>query len=578
MLTACAGSTVDPNDDVVIDPTRVSDIFSDDLFTDDEPSSSNAGSTSSTGNKTQPVAGDTSSQPTNADDNNLVGNTYKSGFPIAKDKITLKILTYSRPEHARDWNLMRFSQEYEKMTNIHIEWSIVPQDSIVDQVKIMLQTQSYPDILIVPPAAMSDSDVYTYGTQNVLWDISGSMTTYAPNLYKLLKDEKSLRIAVQQQNGSIYSLPYIQSDYPGVTGHAWTINKKWLDDLRLDIPTTTQELENVLIAFRDRDPDGDGQANQIPLMTFCYMPEMFGPWGVYFDWAGNVMVDNNGKIQYVFTMNEMRNAVLYWKKLRTQNLISIPFTERSVTEMAQMINSGRVGMFLWNSPYSAISPDVLKDYVVIDVPKAESEVGSNITAGVMRADSHVRGNSTFIFNTSKNKEAALRWLDYFYSYEGNAFKTYLDVGYKYLKKDSSGAVYRDIAEDANTLEDTPGYVIPGIYDNYFYNGYFAQNPNTSEREKFSSEWKKTVDSLYKDSIPKYIFPDLTFNASEIRTIKKYEQYLGTNINWYCITRMIEGGSDVPDPNTAWSTWVNEKKKSGLEEYLSVFQKAYDRVK
>ena len=29
------------------------------------------------------------------------------------------------------------------------------------------------------------------------------------------------------------------------------INKKWLDYLKLDVPTTTEELEQVLIAFRD---------------------------------------------------------------------------------------------------------------------------------------------------------------------------------------------------------------------------------------------------------------------------------------------------------------------------------------
>ncbi len=29
------------------------------------------------------------------------------------------------------------------------------------------------------------------------------------------------------------------------------INKKWLDYLKLDVPTTTEELEQVLIDFRD---------------------------------------------------------------------------------------------------------------------------------------------------------------------------------------------------------------------------------------------------------------------------------------------------------------------------------------
>lgn len=53
--------------------------------------------------------------------------------------------------------------------------------------------------------------------------------------------------------------------------------------------------------------------------------------------------------------------------------------ERSSTEMAQMINGGKVGMFLWGDPYNGVKPDVLKNYVVIDVPKASSGVGANYT-------------------------------------------------------------------------------------------------------------------------------------------------------------------------------------------------------
>ena len=595
MLAACSGGGPSASEPDVADVSDVPDIFGDDtLFGDDEESQpgtavsgevsvsgqgNNHTSSGSSGQQTssRPVAGNTSSAPPNSGTENLVGNTYTKGFPIVKDKVTLTVMTYSRPSHAKDWDAMRFSQKYEELTNIKIKWSVVPQASILEQSKIMFQTQNYPDILVVPAGILYDSDVYTYGTQNVLWDVSQSMKTYAPNLYNLLKDDKVMRMAVQQQNGSIYSLPYINSDYPGAPGHAWTINKKWLDKLGMSVPKTTEDLEKVLLAFKNNDPDGDGIQNQIPLMTFCWMPEFFGPWGIYFDWANNVMLDNSGKTQFVFTMDEMREAVLYWKNLKKQNLLDIPWAERTSTEMAQIINGGKVGLFLWADPYNGVSTDVLKDYVVMDVPKATSGVGANLTPGVMRHNASVQGNSTFIFNACKNKEAALRWLDYFYSYEGNAFKTYLDVGYKYLHQDSSGQVYVDVKEGDNTLNDTPGSVLPGIYDNYFSNGYFAKNPNQTAKSKLAGEWGQTVRSTYSKQVPKNIWPDLTFTASEIKTIKKYEQYLNFDTCWYSVRRMIESGSDVVDPSTGWNTWVSSKTKAGLSDYLAVHQKAYDRA-
>ena len=237
LLGSCKEGGGPASDPSVAEASRVPDIFEDGLFGDDEatasgpqasggqadtPSGGGQTHTASSGSQTssKPQAGDTSSRPTNSGTQNLVGNTYTSGFPIVKDKVTLKILTYSRPAHAKDWDSMYFSKKYEEKTNIHIDWSVVPQSSILEQTKIMLQTQSYPDILIVPAGVLYDSDVYTYGTQNVLWDSSQSLKTYAPNLYDLMKNDKTIRMSVQQQNGSIYSLPYINYDYPGAPGHA----------------------------------------------------------------------------------------------------------------------------------------------------------------------------------------------------------------------------------------------------------------------------------------------------------------------------------------------------------------------
>ena len=43
------------------------------------------------------------------------------------------------------------------------------------------------------------------------------------------------------------------------------INKTWLENLGLEMPTTTEEFENVLKAFKDQDPNGNGVADETPL-------------------------------------------------------------------------------------------------------------------------------------------------------------------------------------------------------------------------------------------------------------------------------------------------------------------------
>lgn len=50
------------------------------------------------------------------------------------------------------------------------------------------------------------------------------------------------------------------------------INVEWLEKLYFDMPTTTEELKEVLIAFKTKDPNGNGKADEIPL-SFINKPE-----------------------------------------------------------------------------------------------------------------------------------------------------------------------------------------------------------------------------------------------------------------------------------------------------------------
>ena len=44
------------------------------------------------------------------------------------------------------------------------------------------------------------------------------------------------------------------------------INQTWLDNLGLDVPTTTEELYTVLKAFKENDPNGNGIQDEYPLV------------------------------------------------------------------------------------------------------------------------------------------------------------------------------------------------------------------------------------------------------------------------------------------------------------------------
>ena len=47
--------------------------------------------------------------------------------------------------------------------------------------------------------------------------------------------------------------------------NVFMIYQPWLDALNLEMPETTEELYNVLVAFKTQDPNGNGEADEIPM-------------------------------------------------------------------------------------------------------------------------------------------------------------------------------------------------------------------------------------------------------------------------------------------------------------------------
>ncbi|KAA8816883.1 type 2 periplasmic-binding domain-containing protein [Bifidobacterium vespertilionis] len=86
-----------------------------------------------------------------------------------------------------------------------------------------------------------------------------------PNVSAYFRDVPEALDIARETDGTILSIPGDAGvDFSGATEHMF-INQTWLDKLGLAVPTTWDALRDVLIAFRDRDPNGNGKADEIPM-------------------------------------------------------------------------------------------------------------------------------------------------------------------------------------------------------------------------------------------------------------------------------------------------------------------------
>ena len=120
-----------------------------------------------------------------------------------------------------------------------------------------------PDIICT--GNISVSDAYNYGQAGALLDVSDYYKNgLAVNADKAVAQHPDWNLITNITcfDGSIYGVPRIQVSPSNETKYKLWINQTWLDKLDMELPTTTEEFKEMLIRFRDEDPNGNGEKDE----------------------------------------------------------------------------------------------------------------------------------------------------------------------------------------------------------------------------------------------------------------------------------------------------------------------------
>ena len=117
----------------------------------------------------------------------------------------------------------------------------------------------------------NEDERYTYGQDGYLKDMKpyllgdqcAEWREWVASQYGENYLEENLKY-IESPDGAIYTFPYMS--FSNNSGNPYTayINKQWLDNLGLEMPTNWDELMDVLRAFKTQDPNGNGKADEIP--------------------------------------------------------------------------------------------------------------------------------------------------------------------------------------------------------------------------------------------------------------------------------------------------------------------------
>lgn len=341
------------------------------------------------------------------------GVSEEGQFPIVKDRIELTVMVPSSTS-IQDITTNDFTQWYEDKTNIKINWIVVPAESLTDKVNISLSSGDMPDIYLDCNITQTQQSVY--GSQGAFLPLNDYIEKYGAVYKDIASQINGLNEVMTMSDGKIYALPYVEKCVHCENSSKMWVNKRWLDNLNMEIPTTVEEFENMLIAFKEQDPNGNGIADEIPMLSFegGWHSDALSGWlsnpFVYTSPDDNYVYLNEGKIELAYMQDGWKDAMKWLNSLYKAGLYydqSLIMNNDQARQVATAEDgTALVGCFPNGVP-SAVPGDAAEqwqDYIAIS--PIEGEAGRYATYAPYN---QINPTKFVITSACKYPEAAFRW-------------------------------------------------------------------------------------------------------------------------------------------------------------------------
>jgi putative aldouronate transport system substrate-binding protein len=183
--------------------------------------------------------------------------------PLTDEPVTFSVLTMDNAG-VSSFEDNRYTDWLQEKTNVQVTWQLVPEEEAEGRLNLMLASGDIPEIIF---SIVNPSQQALYGAQGLFLPLNDLIEQHAPNLKRAFEIYPGMRETLTASDGNIYGMLTLEDCYHCSMSQKLWIYQPWLDALGLEMPTTTDEFEQVLLAFKEQDPNGNGQADEIPLST-----------------------------------------------------------------------------------------------------------------------------------------------------------------------------------------------------------------------------------------------------------------------------------------------------------------------
>lgn len=527
-----------------------------------------------------------------------------ASIAVAEERPTLTVaLTTSAM--VTDYENNYFTKYLEDKLNIDIEFYMLPVEAADTRTKVALMATSgenLPDVFVVDNHLTSEM-ILAYGQAGLFMPIEEYVADPAvmPNYNAIPEADRAIMDTAQlQADGHMYSLSAYEPETWNMTPYRMFINRDWLDTLGLEVPTTTEELKQVLIAFRDGDPNGNGVQDEIGVygesgsgyggnITAALM-NAFLYWNDNKLNAGLALSEEDyDTIIAPYTTEAYREGLRYLKDLYDEGLLSAStFTDDNNTYKA-VLNQTPSIVGLTSSGSLSSWPGVATNESFAQMELIAPLTGPN---GVNYTPflEQWPGQELMICASTDQLDLALRFADEFFNTDTSLIERFGEEEVDWTRDPAKMEGQSNAYVEAGLTDGVTLLVTSTVWADNQSQTWRNHGPRYCGIETFLGVFDfstgKVFDpndptqlngkcyEMYYFNKPEKLLPQLKYTAEESDRLTDVLTTLPDYVK-QALAEFVTGARDI---ETGWDQYLSELNSMGLEQLITISQEAYERTK
>lgn len=503
-------------------------------------------------------------------------------LPIVNEPLTLTAFNSLNPKVSKtldNYDKIACYQELAKRTGITLKFVHPAQGSEIEQYNLMCTSGEFTDIIFLNWEADVNGGMAKAMEDGSMIDLSEAIEKWAPNLSRILEEYPEVRKSISTDDGRIGYFPTVYANMLEVGQDGFFLRADWLEKLGLDFPKTIDEWHDVLVAFRDQDPNGNGEKDEIPFASAGFGPvSCFAyAWGLNQWNNGNAFVVRDGKAIYSPYDPAFREFVSTMAQWYAEGLIDPEYLSRDQNDVNNLITTSVAGS---GKERNSATGALIKVFRNLGDEKA-SLIGTwypianenYVSSNPRNFLAMVNGSGTAISSSCENVEAAVKMLDYLYSPEGsdlmnwgpetedNPIYTIDEDGVKHLSdwvKNNPDGLSQDQAISIYSIGAMDGSrMFPPVM-------YHERQMIYPEQTITNARWDEADNSGW--------WPPVSFTMDELEEVSEIQSELNVYVA-ETVNKMIMGQLNT---DSDYDAFVKQMENMGVERLIELHQDALER--